>query len=68
MDHCINSLRLFLQCKVDVTPYLNVLNPERPLGVEPDFNTQHKCINFEKVRAWASKHALDNTKYITASP
>ncbi|KAI8627968.1 hypothetical protein F5Y19DRAFT_465573 [Xylariaceae sp. FL1651] len=63
VDHCINSLRVFLQCKVDITPYLNVIAPETLLGLDVDFNTQHKCIDFDKIRSWARKHELDTTKY-----
>lgn len=66
VDHCINSLRVFLQCKVDIAPYLNVVAPERLLGLDVDFNTQHKCIDFDKIRSWARKHELDTTKYQTA--
>ncbi|KAH8888133.1 hypothetical protein GQ53DRAFT_725324 [Thozetella sp. PMI_491] len=63
VDHCINSLRLFLQCKVDLTPYLIMTDNRRPLGINTDFNTRHKCVNFDKIHAWAKKHELDTNDY-----
>ncbi|KAJ6437210.1 FluG domain-containing protein [Purpureocillium lavendulum] len=63
VDHCINSLRIFLQCTSDVTPYLILRDPKRPLGIDPDFQTQHKCRNFEKIQEWARKHELDTNDY-----
>ena len=26
------------------------------LNVFPDFNTRHKCLNFESIREWAKEH------------
>lgn len=63
VDHCINSLRMYLQCAADVTPYLTKRDARTPLGIEPDFNTRHKCRDFEKIRKWAAKHALDPRDY-----
>ncbi len=63
VDHCINSLRIYLQCVADVTPYLTKRDPKRPLGIDPDFNTQHKCRDFDKIRRWAAEHALDARDY-----
>ncbi|KAI0468035.1 hypothetical protein F4859DRAFT_222768 [Xylaria cf. heliscus] len=63
VDHCINSLRIFLQCKADIEPYLVRKDERLPLGIDPDFNTQHKCVNFEKLRKWAKENELDTSDY-----
>lgn len=45
-------------CTLDVGVFGQVwLYPENP---EPfvDFNTQHRCRNFEQIRQWAEKHQL----------
>ncbi|KAL6690465.1 hypothetical protein J3F84DRAFT_353365 [Trichoderma pleuroticola] len=63
VDHCINSLLIFLKCTSDVTPYLMLTDKRRPLGIDADFNTQHKCRNFEKIREWAGIHALNTQDY-----
>ncbi|RAK97889.1 oxidase ustYa family protein, partial [Aspergillus ibericus CBS 121593] len=63
VDHCINSLRIFLQCTSDVTPYLVLKDPKRPLGIDPDFNTQHKCRDYGKIVTWAREHELNTADY-----
>ncbi|KAI1296023.1 hypothetical protein F5Y03DRAFT_399033 [Xylaria venustula] len=63
VDHCINSLRIFLQCKADIVPYLVRTNERLPLGIDTDFNTQHKCVNFEKIHKWAKENELDTADY-----
>ncbi|PWI69359.1 hypothetical protein PCL_01006 [Purpureocillium lilacinum] len=63
VDHCINSLRIYLQCTADVTPYLILKDERRPLGIDPDFCTRHKCRNFEKIQRWARDHELNTDDY-----
>ena len=50
VDHCIESLRIALQCWGDVTPLLMRLGG--PAGARADFNTHHKCRNFDKLEDW----------------
>jgi hypothetical protein len=50
VDHCIDSLRVALRCFGDVTPLLVKLGG--PAGAKADFNTHHKCRNFEKIENW----------------
>ncbi|KAL9612137.1 MAG: hypothetical protein Q9167_003253 [Letrouitia subvulpina] len=50
VDHCIESLRIALQCWGDVTPLLIRLGG--PAGAKADFNTHHKCRNFDKIEEW----------------
>ncbi|KAL2277824.1 hypothetical protein FJTKL_15115 [Diaporthe vaccinii] len=63
VDHCINSLRIYLQCASDVTPYLMRRDTQKPLGIDPDFNTQHKCRNFDAIHAWTKRHELQTDDY-----
>ncbi|KXX81085.1 hypothetical protein MMYC01_202794 [Madurella mycetomatis] len=63
VDHCINSLRIHLQCTSDVTPYLIKRDARRPLGIDPDFNTQHKCRDFQRIHKWAKEHELKTSDY-----
>lgn len=56
--HCLDILRQQLMCTIDVGVFGQVwLYPDAP---EPfvDFNTQHRCRNFEQIREWAEKHQL----------
>jgi hypothetical protein len=50
VDHCIESLRISLQCSADVTPLFVKLGG--PAGAKADFNSHHRCRNFGKIEAW----------------
>jgi hypothetical protein len=45
-------------CAADATPYLIKLNPKRPSGEGPDFDTLHYCRNFEELREWAGVNSV----------
>lgn len=54
IEHCLDILRVHIQCTGDVTPitfYNNVLVPSRTLPM-PDFNTLHTCRNFDDILEW----------------
>ena len=56
--HCLDILRQQLMCTTDVGVFGQVwLYPDHP---EPfvDFNTQHRCRNFEGIRQWAERNQL----------
>lgn len=66
VDHCIDYLRQIIMCNVDITPmtasWSTVAN--RPVS---NFETQHTCRNFDKVKEWVvarsgHKHALPYAK------
>ncbi|KAF7595707.1 hypothetical protein BBP40_005151 [Aspergillus hancockii] len=57
-DHCIETLRLVLMCQSDVTPVLVKWGTMDPPVPEADFNSHHKCRNFEDIAAWNKKHAV----------
>lgn len=56
--HCLDILRQELMCTVDSGVLGQIwIYPENP---EPyvDFNTQHRCKNFDAVRRWAEENQL----------
>ncbi|KAJ5589166.1 hypothetical protein N7537_011844 [Penicillium hordei] len=58
VSHCLDILRQELMCTVDSGVLGQVwIYPENP---EPyvDFNTQHRCKNFDAVRRWAEENQL----------
>jgi Mycotoxin biosynthesis protein UstYa len=66
-DHCIETLRISLMCQSDVTPVLlkmdSYYDPPRP---QADFDSHHRCRNFDKIVAWNEEHGLstfDNVQH-----
>ncbi|KHO01425.1 uncharacterized protein MAM_00426 [Metarhizium album ARSEF 1941] len=55
VDHCIETLRLSLMCYADVTPALLMRNPVTG-GRRTDFNTHHKCRDFQKILDYIGEH------------
>ena len=54
--HCLDILRQQLMCTVDIGVLGQVWwNKDTPTAF-PDFNTQHKCRNFDQIRQWAEEH------------
>lgn len=54
VDHCIESLRISLQCSGDVTPLFVKLGGAA--GAKADFNTHHRCRNFDKIEEWVDNN------------
>lgn len=54
VDHCLDALRIAIQCYGDVTP-LFVRNGGHA-GAKADFDTHHKCRNFDKIEAWIDEN------------
>ncbi|KAG8413451.1 hypothetical protein J3459_015397 [Metarhizium acridum] len=53
--HCLDAIRQVLMCNVDTGVLGQVwANSEKPFPF-PDFNTNHKCKNYDDVREWAMK-------------
>ena len=54
-DHCADLLRQKLQCDSDVGIYTYnwVKDHKRPY---PNFNTRHKCRNFDDILRWGRAH------------
>lgn len=58
VSHCLDILRQQLMCTVDIGVLGQVwIHPDSP---EPyvDFNTEHKCRNFDEIRQWAEGRQL----------
>ncbi|KAJ4173046.1 hypothetical protein NW754_012051 [Fusarium falciforme] len=55
VTHCLDTIRQVLMCNVDTGVLGQVwTNPEDPTAF-PDFNTKHKCKNYDHVKDWALK-------------
>jgi len=58
VTHCLDILRQQLMCTVDVGMLGQIWwDPQAPKPFV-DFNTKHKCRNFEEVRRWAGKRQM----------
>ncbi|KAF8907013.1 hypothetical protein CPB84DRAFT_1959751 [Gymnopilus junonius] len=57
LDHCIDMIRQNLMCVADVgmISYDWISGWDVPF---PDFNTYHKCRNFDAILDWATKHRV----------
>ncbi|KAJ4397178.1 hypothetical protein N0V93_001402 [Gnomoniopsis smithogilvyi] len=54
VDHCFEALRIALMCWGDVTPLLVRLGGAA--GARADFETHHKCRNFDKLEDWIEEN------------
>ncbi|KAG1768902.1 hypothetical protein EV702DRAFT_979146, partial [Suillus placidus] len=56
-DHCIEMIRQSIMCNADVTmiTWYWVQGHTVPY---PNFNTRHRCRNFEKIIDWSVEHAI----------
>ncbi|KAJ0365779.1 hypothetical protein COL26b_011911 [Colletotrichum chrysophilum] len=54
VDHCLEALRISLMCFADVTPLMVRIGG--PAGARADFNTHHKCRNFDKISDWIDEN------------
>jgi hypothetical protein len=57
LDHCIEMIRQNIMCNADVTmiTWYWVQGHRVPY---PNFNTRHRCRNFEKIIDWSVEHAI----------
>jgi hypothetical protein len=61
--HCLDILRQQLMCTVDVGVMGQVwIYPNTPTPLV-DFNTKHKCRNFDAVRRWAEERQVTPPEY-----
>ncbi|KAI6322301.1 hypothetical protein MCOR29_004806 [Pyricularia oryzae] len=56
IDHCLESLRIALMCWGDVTPLLVRLDGQGHDGRRADFDTHHKCRNWDKIESWMDEN------------
>ncbi|KAF2206317.1 hypothetical protein CERZMDRAFT_28061, partial [Cercospora zeae-maydis SCOH1-5] len=67
IDHCVDYLRQSIMCYGDATSVTSnwVLTHHSP---HPDFNTMHKCRNFDKLLEWAEEHDQGGVPRQTPNP
>ncbi|MCJ1408302.1 hypothetical protein MMC19_002377 [Ptychographa xylographoides] len=56
VSHCLDILRQQLMCTVDVGVLGQIWWDKQSPKAYVDFNTRHKCRNFDAVRQWAKEH------------
>ena len=66
-DHCLEILRLNVQCNADVGVFTFYLLEDDPLPW-PELNSWHQCRNFDKVREWALDNSVGNMERGDVSP
>ena len=58
VSHCLDTIRQVLMCNIDTGVLGQVwTNPKAPEAF-PDFNTQHKCKNYDAIKQWAIDHQV----------
>jgi hypothetical protein len=62
-DHCLEVLRLNLQCNADIGLFTFYMVEGDPLAW-PQLNSKHVCRNFENVRQWALDNSVGNMEVI----
>jgi len=61
VSHCLDIIRQQLMCQPDTGLLGQVWwNPNRPTAFV-DFNTPHKCKNFDAIRQWAEERQISKT-------
>ncbi|KAK0379999.1 hypothetical protein CLIM01_02626 [Colletotrichum limetticola] len=68
-DHCIDMLRMNLQCQGDVTPALFVdpLNNPKRRDALPNWSSMHTCRDFDAILDW-NKHGPRSVRWRDAGP
>ncbi|KAK2052153.1 hypothetical protein LY76DRAFT_671981 [Colletotrichum caudatum] len=68
-DHCIDMLRMNLQCQADVTPALFVDPLNNPLRRDalPNWSSMHTCRDFDAILDW-NKHGPRSVRWRDAGP
>lgn len=59
VTHCVDMLRQVIQCKPDLGVFGQYWVKDPAQGIDGsfvDFNTNHKCIDWEPVREWVHAH------------
>ena len=56
VDHCIETVRIALMCYADITPLFVSEDPHSPTGERADFNTHHRCRNFDQIEEWVDNN------------
>ncbi|EGX94862.1 hypothetical protein CCM_03133 [Cordyceps militaris CM01] len=59
VDHCFETLRLSLMCYADITPVLNQHFDDPDFDRKADFNTHHKCRDFDRIAEYVESMGYD---------
>jgi len=59
LDHCLEILRMNIQCNADIGVFTFYLLPGDPLPW-PELHSYHQCRNFDRVRDWALENSVGN--------
>ncbi|TQV93104.1 tat pathway signal sequence [Cordyceps javanica] len=59
VDHCFEALRLALMCTSDITPVLNEHYDDPDFDRKADFNTHHKCRDFDSIAEYVEEMGYD---------
>ncbi|KAJ5279202.1 hypothetical protein N7478_004574 [Penicillium angulare] len=62
-NHCLDHIRQALMCHVDVTP-IPVIWAEKEGRPYNDFQVEHTCRNFGKVKEWAKARSAKGHEYM----
>ncbi|KAG1852833.1 hypothetical protein DFJ58DRAFT_399084 [Suillus subalutaceus] len=57
LDHCIEMIRQNIMCNADVTMITWYWVQGHAVSY-PNFNTRHRCRNYEKIMDWSVEHAI----------
>ncbi|EOD50151.1 hypothetical protein GTA08_BOTSDO11535 [Neofusicoccum parvum] len=64
LNHCIEALRMKIMCEADVGVILYQEQPGSDGKMEPDYETQHVCRNWDTIREWAVENKVaDKTTF-----
>jgi hypothetical protein len=61
-DHCIDALREYIQCHVDLTP-IHLVWSKNKGGILPDFTQPHTCRNFRQAHEWILRRNIANFEH-----
>lgn len=61
-DHCIDAIRQYIQCHMDMTP-INLVWSENKGGILPDFRQTHTCKSYHEAHEWVLRRNIANYEY-----
>ena len=63
VDHCIEELRISLQCHGDTTVFFTIRDKTAPLGARANFSPQRKCRNYDKLLEWTKGREIAHVSH-----
>lgn len=59
LDHCIDAIRQYIQCHMDLTP-INLVWSKNKGGVLPEFRQVHTCRSYREAHEWVLRRNIAN--------